>query len=383
VQLPFPSGAAVHVAEVAESLQRIGHEVHVIARRSSRAEPKVQDFKGVKIHRINRFIVRTGGRKAPSSSRGERSRGLAEILYNFYLRTAFMIYASFAARQVVSRNSLDAIIERETAFGAGGLASVLTGKPLILEVIGPRYSRLSVRQSSSILYYTESMLRDWVDRRKCVKVTAGVNLDVFKPDSEAGNRVKSRLHLGEFPVVGYVGSFQKWHGVDTLLQAASLLKDKGTKISLLMVGPSFEPYVSLTDELGLSDSCTFVGPVDYGEVAAYINACDLLVAPYNPSKDELRKDYGIGSPIKVLEYMACGKPVISTSVPPIDSMTKDDGPMMLVSPGDPASLADALERLVQDPQRATKMAGNGLKLVSEGFSWQSFSQTLSLKIEEA
>lgn len=383
VPLPYPSGAAVHVIEVASSLREMGHEIHVIARRSSYDEPKVEIIDGVTIHRVNRFILRPGRRRVSTGSADAVSGSLVGSLYYLYLRTLFMVYASLAAIRVIGRYNLDVIVERETSFGAGGLASLLTGRPLVLEIVGPRYSRLSTLLSSSILYYTESMLHDWVDRGRCVKVTAGVNLELFRPDSDARRLVRSKLRLGDDSVIGYVGSFQGWHGVDTFLHATALLKERGARVALLLVGPSFEPYVPITKSLGVSEQCIFVGPVVYKEVPGYINACDILVAPYDPSKDPMRKKFGIGFPIKLLEYMACEKPVVSTSVPPIDSMLAGSEAIMLVEPGNPASLADALERLTRDPGNAARMAKNGSKLVVEKYSWASFARVLSSQIAAA
>jgi glycosyltransferase involved in cell wall biosynthesis len=368
---------------VAASLHELGHEVHVIARRSSSREPKVETIDGVTVHRVNRFVLRPGGRRESSGPRDVVSGSVVASLYYLYLRTIFMVYASLVARRVITRYGLDAIVERETSFGAGGFASLLTGKPLVLEMIGPRYSRLSARLSSSVLYYTESMLHEWVDRKKCVKVTAGVNLGLFRPDYDARKSLRSRLHFGGDTVIGYVGSFQEWHGVGAALQAAALLKKRGISVSLLLVGPSFEPYLSIAKALGVSEQCTFVGPVGYKEVSGYINACDILVAPYDPSKDPLRRQFGMGSPLKVLEYMACEKPVVSTSVPPIDSMLGGSEAIALVEPGDPASLADALEGLILDPAKTAQMAKNGSRLVAEKYSWTSFARILSSQIAAA
>jgi len=383
VTIPYPSGAAVHLAEVTASLREMGYDVHLIARRSSYAQPKLETVNGVTVHRIKRFILIPGGRRGTHVSSDKTSTGLVGSLYYFYLRTIFMFYASLVASRVISRHSLDAIVERETSFGAGGLASLLTRKPLILEIVGPRYSRLSARLSSSILYYTDSMLRSWVDRKKCVLVTAGVNLGLFRPDTEARKRTRSELRLGDEPVIGYVGSFQEWHGVDIVLHAASMLKARGTRVALLLVGPSFNPYVRIAKILGISEQCKFVGPVGYKDVPSYINASDILVAPYNPAKDPLRREFGIGFPIKILEYMACEKPVVSTTVPPISSILGDSDSILLVEPGNPAMLADALEGLMHNPGRASQMAKNGIRLVTEKYSWASFTRVLSSQIAAA
>ena len=147
VPIPFPSGASVHVREVASNLSKLGHEVHVIARRTGPHESKVEDLEGFKVHRVYRQILRAGSKGAPISE-FHKGHSLVGGLYYLYLRTFFALYVAFVASFVIGQYKLDVIIERETAFGAGGLASVFSARPMILEIVGPRYSRLSAKRSS-------------------------------------------------------------------------------------------------------------------------------------------------------------------------------------------------------------------------------------------
>ncbi len=379
VPIPSPRGSTVHVTELANNLSLLGHEVHLVCRRTRKDEPKSEKLNGVTVHRIYRFIIRPGTQVIGSTGRSasEARRGLVGLLYLTYLRTLFALYTSIAAAAIIRKNKVDVIVERETSFGAGGLATILTRKPMILEIVGPRYSRLSVWRSKKILYYTESMLRRWVDRKKCIEVSGGVNLSLFRVDKELRETFRDKFHFGvQERVVGYVGTFQDWHGIDTLLHSVKELRDKYPNIRALLVGPYFEKYQALAKALGLEDTCFFTGPVEYQSVPGFVNACDIMVALYEPERNELRRRYGIGSPLKILEYMACGKPVISTDVKPIDKLVQDGYSGCLIKPGDTKGLTLAISQLLDNVSKANSLAVNGQKLVERDYSWKSVASTI-------
>jgi glycosyltransferase involved in cell wall biosynthesis len=383
VPIPYPTGASVHVSELASNLSRLGHDVHVIARRVRSDEKSTEVTDGYTVHRVYRWVLSPSPAPSGGTAGGPMGSSFG-TLYYLYLRTLFAFYVSTVASGVIRKNRLEVIIERETAFGAGGISAALSQRPMVLEIIGPRYSRLSARRSSEILYYTESMLREWVDRGKCHPIEAGVNTELFHRDPEAGARVRGSLGIdASAAVVGYVGSFQPWHGVDTLMKSVRAARERGAKLTLLLVGPAFEPYRPLSESLGLSDACRFVGSVRYEEVPGYINACDIMAAPYEPAKDPLRKKYGIGWPIKVLEYMACGKPVVTTRIRPLDRFVEDGKTGLMVKPGDAGALADAILRLAGDKELARRISTEGMSMAASRYSWAAVASKLSDFVQEA
>lgn len=385
VPMPYPSGASVHVSELAGNLRAMGHDVHVVVRRMRRRDKPSEVIGGVTVHRVYRLILFGQSQwRRPGGARDKDRTSFSGRLYYAYLATFFAIYISLVVSRLVKKNGIDVIFERETSFGAGGLASFLTRRPLILEVIGPRFSRLSAERSSKILYYTESMLGDRVDRKKCVAVSAGVNLDLFRNDRATGATVRKRLGMIDSEkVIGYVGTFQDWHGVDTLLLAMKQIQDPGKPIKAILVGPNFEEYVEIAKRLGVLENCRFIGPVSYEEVPGYINACDVMVAPYNPSANPLRRAYGIGSPLKLFEYMACEKPLISTRVDPIQRIPSINEAGVLVEPGDPDELAERIAGLTEDGVERERMGSYGRRLAEAGFSWGPLAERASSLIQAA
>lgn len=296
--------------------------------------------------------------------------------YEYYLLTLFAFYTAFTTARIVKKYDIEVILERETSFGAGALASRLTNTPMVLEVVGPRYSRYSLKLAKKILAYTKSMVRDPITPEKLELVTAAVNTELFRPDPEG--RLVTRMMYGiqGSPVVGYVGTFAKWHGIDVLVEAGIQVLQRFPEASFLMVGPYFEHVQKEVQERGISHAFIFTGPIAYVDIPRYINAADVLVAPYDASKSALRRAYGIGSPLKVFEYMACGKPVIASSIEPITDVVEDGSTGILVPPGDPDALQNAITRLIEDPFLASEMGKMALETVKDSFSWGVFTSNL-------
>ncbi|MEM3638079.1 MAG: glycosyltransferase family 4 protein [Conexivisphaerales archaeon] len=383
VPVPSPRGSSVHVLEVSREIAKLGFEVHIICRRSNPVEASQQKMGSITLHRINRriFLPETFNLNA---AKEKRPRNLLRTFYYAYLRTIYTLYVSIICSRIVKQNDLHVIIERETAFGSGAISSLITGRPLILEVVGPRYSSLSARRSKALFYYTDTMLKKGLERGKCYKVSAGVNLQLFRPDDVARETVRSKLQIPpDVTVLGYVGTFQHWHGVDILLYALLKLLQSNCNVMVLLVGPKNEIYLQLAEHLGVSSRCIFVGGVEYEQVSSYINACDIMVAPYNPAADTLRARFGIGSPIKIFEYMACSKPVITSRIDPITRILTDGQDSLLVTPGDVQELCKAIEALVQDKERACRLGMNGLALVKSNYSWARVADAITEQIERS
>jgi phosphatidylinositol alpha-1,6-mannosyltransferase len=251
------------------------------------------------------------------------------------------------------------------------MASMMTGRPLVLEVIGNRVTRLQLKNSVKIIAYTRGMF-EGEDASKVELVTGAVDTETFRPDHVSGEEVRARYGIGDAPVVGYVGTFQEWHGFDELIEAAGELLRTRKDARFLMVGPYYKETEAKVAAAGLSPSFIFTGPIAYDQVPRYMNAGDVLVAPYNPgkiaSKEQVRK-HGLGSPLKVFEYMAVGKPTITTNVKPISDPVEDGVTGYLVPPGDSRALGSAIARVLDDPDAAAVIGAAGRRSIVANYSW--------------
>jgi glycosyltransferase involved in cell wall biosynthesis len=154
----------------------------------------------------------------------------------------------------------------------------------------------------------------------------GVAIDLLKPIH--AERAKNLLNI-EGTVIGYVGSLEYWLDLETVLYALAVLMKKTNEfrdLKLLLVGVSlytdYSRYLKrIASELGIANKIIFTGAVEYQKLALYISAMDVCI---NPRKPILLNKLTIGG--KVFDYLACGKPVLSSNTPALAQLfTEKDG----------------------------------------------------------
>ena len=186
--------------------------------------------------------------------------------------------------------------------------------------------------------------------------------------------------------MGYVGTFQEWHGIGEILKAASSVISTHPNTVFLMVGPYYKDTEEKVSALGFSKSFIFTGPVEYNNVPRNLRASDILIAPYDPQKivasEQVRK-HGLGSPLKLFEYMSVGKPVITTSVEPISSIIDDHLNGILIPPGDSIALERAIEELIDNSSLANALGRNARELVLQKYSWVNIAQKICKVLKDA
>lgn len=378
VAIPYYRGSSTHVYEISKNLAALGHRVYVVSRRLRRTDSRWDSMDGFTIYRTYQGLV---GEPPLTSFHSEHvdsgRKGVATKLYGFYLGSfrAFQLGAEIAA--IMRGRKIEVVLERETALGAGAISSELMGVPLVLEVIGGRYSGLSLKRASTVMTYSRNMVSAGAAAERLEVVSTAVDTGLFSPDPEKGEATRRKFLSTDEPVVGYVGTFPEWHGVDVLLAACKDQVGKGRRMKVLLVGPYFEAAKAEATRLGLGDDAVFTGPVPYKNVPDYINACDVLCAPYFPGASAYRKRIGLGAPLKVMEYMSCMKPVISTRSPPIPEILEDGKEGLLVEPGSVDELSSALGTLLDNRALADSYAQAARQRALLEFSWDQLARRIS------
>src|SRR5690606_21515923 len=165
------------------------------------------------------------------------------------------------------------------------------------------------------------------------------------------------LEAGDF-VVGSVSSIVGYEGFTTLVRAVGLLRDRGVPAHLLLVGdgkarPEVEAAVR---DLGLSELCVLPGRVDRDEALRAQAALDVLVVP---RADE--RVCRLVTPLKPVEAMALGTPVVASDLPALRELLCGGEAGLMVPPGEPGPLADALQRLREDGELRAGLALRGVR----------------------
>jgi glycosyltransferase involved in cell wall biosynthesis len=168
-------------------------------------------------------------------------------------------------------------------------------------------------------------------------------------------------------VVGFVGLFYPWHGVRVLAEAFVELHRHYPKTRLLLVGDGEErPHVVEILRRGAAMRSSFLtGAVRRAQIPGYLAAMDVAVASHADIAGF------IGSPIKLFEYMAAGKAIVASRVGQISEILRDQETALLVAPGDPRELAQALRRLHEDPGLRRRLGANAGDEAARIHTWNS------------
>src|SRR6185503_5052630 len=113
--------------------------------------------------------------------------------------------------------------------------------------------------------------------------------------------------------------------------------------------------------------CVLTGLVEQADGPPYLAACDILTSPHVPNADGTPF---FGSPTKLFEYMAMGKGIVASRLDQVAEVLEDGRAAVMVTPGDPDSLARGIEALIDDPSRRERLGREARRLVIERHTWR-------------
>ncbi len=212
----------------------------------------------------------------------------------------------------------------------------------------------------------------------------GVDPERYSPGVD-GSAVRRRLGLTGKTVIGFIGTFGPWHGAQVLTDAfVQLMRRNGadhSRVRLLMIGdgPGLQTCRDALAAAGLLDSCVFTGQVPQEAGPAHLAACDILASPHVPNADGTRF---FGSPTKLFEYMAMGRPIVASALEQVAEVLKHDSTGWLVPPADAGALAEALHLLVEDPERCRRLGEGARAEAVARYTWREHTRRILTKLQE-
>lgn len=369
-------GASIHLRAMARAFARAGHDLHILSPSIDREGNLDFDVPSscpvsLEAYQPALDVLRKADKALGTTATGHPARTAQEVrnlLFNQLLARAADVWKGFGAAFVYERYAL---------FGSGGLAfSRALGVPHVLEVNAPlcleqeRARGLHLADVARAVEHrvwtgTDAVLAVSDELAGLVRSAGtpsdrvhvspnGVDAESFAAAAGHGRAVRAELGLGPGPVIGFVGSLKSWHGTDVLLEAFAELRPRWPEARVLVVGdgPMADHLRSLAEERGLGRAVVFTGAVDHARIPALLDAMDVTVAPYRAADDFYF------SPMKVYESLAAGRPVVASNLGQAAQLIAD-GYVEGAAPGDPRSLAAALERVLQNPGPAAARAARG------------------------
>ena len=342
-------GASVHITAMAGAFGRIGHDVRVLcAKRGTGAAA---------------YAVEQVAADLPlPDDRAAKERG--------HIATA----AAIEARLVALHREwpFDLIYERYALWSTAGVrAGRRLGVPVIMEVNAPlvmeqaafrqlvlepeaRAIEAEVFRGADALAVVSDELVAYVtakgaDRARVHVIRNAVDTARFTPLAAPATGLPPDAF-----VVGFSGSLKAWHGLDTLLPAFRDLHAVLPRAHLLVVGegPRKAWVEGYATGAGIADAVTLTGWVGHDDLPGLIARMDVATAPYPAAEGHYF------SPLKLYEYLAVGRPVVASHIGQTAQVLDGTGAALLVPPGDPKALTEALLQLAHDPALAARLSLN-------------------------
>jgi glycosyltransferase involved in cell wall biosynthesis len=200
----------------------------------------------------------------------------------------------------------------------------------------------------------------------------GVATDLFKPLEKIGIRKELKIPTDKF-VVGYIGGMERWHNLDSLLEAISIARFENVFFYFLGDGPEKARLENYARKLGLGNKSVFGGSVSIEESAKYLSAFDLsLVTHAGPIR-------GLGWPVKLPNSVACGTPVIITESESFKIIVEKNAGVM-VATDDAKKIAEAIEKLIANPAQIAGMGVSARKWAVEELDWNIIVEKIEKEI---
>jgi len=314
-------------------------------------------------------------------------------------RISIVNFLLLKAVNVIRNYKVDVVYATGNRLGEGLLAGLLTHKPVLCDVRNPwsiqwrdiaervvlktilgKHARkirffseeLIINKAQRIVAYSNG-IRDWlvshlrVAKDKIEVIPPHVDTNIFHPNLD-GEIIRHKYEIGRGPLIMYVGAINLSRGIDILIEAFSKVKNEFKDAKLMIVGPmhrSISPFLKDLEHkiniLKLNECVVFTDYAPFREIPNYIAAADVLTVPHRRTFT-----YEISPPVKILEYMACRKPIVTTDVGIRDIVLNDENGIIVV-PGDINELAEAIIRLLVDSSKAKRLANNARMFVEENF----------------
>ena len=212
--------------------------------------------------------------------------------------------------------------------------------------------------------FKDHLIRYWrVPAEKIATVENGVETDIFRFDPAAA-KVREELNVSDRFLICYIGTMGNAHGLETLLDAAEELQTTMPRAMFLLIGEGAEKdrMVELAAARRLSN-VQFLGQQPRERIPAYVSAADLCLVMLR--KAEL---FNTVIPTKMLEYMACARPVIIAVDGQARQIVEQAASGVFVEPENSKALVQAILELAADKLRREQMGINGRKYIVENFS---------------
>lgn len=230
----------------------------------------------------------------------------------------------------------------------------------------------AIKRAGHVFTICEGLRRDIIGRglpeNKITVIPNAVDVEGFQLSGEPDAALKQQLGLAGKTVLGFVGSFYAYEGLDLLLDAFPTLLGRHADLRILLVGggPQDANLKARAERLGIADKVVFTGRVPHSEVSRYYDLIDLLVYP----RHSMRLTELV-TPLKPLEAMAQGRIFAASDVGGHRELIRDGETGRLFAAGNAGALADTVSAMLNGRENWPAMRQAGRRFVEDVRNWKN------------
>jgi glycosyltransferase involved in cell wall biosynthesis len=361
---PHNTGTGNVAQANATELVRRGHEVHLFTA-AIKGSPAQETIGGTVVHRLTPLLRYGNAPFMPGLFTRLAAFDLIHIHLPFYGGLEAVLL-----RRLLRRTPLVITHHQDVT---------LTGLPGVINRLHDRLLGLNLMRRAdrvcftSLDYARHSYYAPYFEREKW-PVTAlpnGVDIHRFTPGAPPA-RLIQRYDLADKFVILFVGVLDQAHyfkGVHLLLQAVAALRQKSVALLIVGEGEMRSVYQQQAVKLGIGDQVHFAGYVPDADLPDYYRLADVTTLPSTTA--------GEAFGLVLLESLACGTPVLASSLPGVRTVVADGQDGFLVEPGNQAALTAALQQMTTiSPHTRHTMGLAGRRKVEERYAWERIGQRL-------
>jgi len=291
--------------------------------------------------------------------------------YGFiYERYAFFDFSTMLLKKI---HKVPAVLEVNGA--VNDQRNLVHGRKIIMKRVTGYFEKKLFEQVDSIIVVSSALKDSLIDfgikAKKILVLPNCIDPKLFNT-KVTGREIKTKYNLKGKKVVGFIGSFHPWHGVYFLIKSLESLLKTRKDVRILLIGEGHEQknVKKLVSNLNLENFVTFTGFVSHTQIPEYIQAMDICTIPNTNN---------FGSPMKIFEYMAMSKPVISAEYIPPAEIIQDGVNGFLFKPWDGEQLSQLIIKLLGDDNLREIVGKRARKYVYENHTWMKNAEKVLKK----
>mgnify|MGYP001348930377 CR=1 FL=1 len=275
-----------------------------------------------------------------------------------------------AALRVAARRGIPMVYEIRAFWEDAAVGNGITREGSLRYRFTRRLENNVVARADAVVTICDGLRQDLIERGhdadRISIMPNGVDLDLFGTPAPREPALAAELGLADGPVIGFIGSFYDYEGIDDLIAAMPALIDRRGDARLLLVGggPREAAHHAQAEASPVAEAIRFVGRVPHDQVEHYYALADVMAYPRKKSRLT-----DLVTPLKPLEAMAQGKLVAASDVGGHRELIAHGETGVLFTPDDPAACAAALAGLLGAPERWDAYRDAGRRHVEARHDW--------------